>query len=275
MDNNFLVRLFGFRASFVHGDAMMLDRWRWLKRRLPATRNGETLLDVGCGTGAFSLGAASRGYASVGLSWDERNQRVARDRAEICKLHSVEFPIQDLRDLDQRKDLHSSFDFIICFENIEHIMDDRKLMRSMVTCLRPGGRLLLTAPSYFYRAISKEYLGPFSRIEDGWHVRRGYSSGMLEELCDDSGLMIEEISGCSGFFSQKVTVLNHAVVGRLGKLGWPLSLPFRLLPILFDGVIRKVLRYPDFSICLMAYKPRYLTTEEVRLRGPRHAQMAA
>src|SRR5215831_5582861 len=91
MDRSLLVRLFGFPATLVHGDTLVLDRWRWLKRRLPVTANGERLLDVGCGTGAFTIGAARRGYHALGLSWDERNQTTARQRADLCRCPSAEF----------------------------------------------------------------------------------------------------------------------------------------------------------------------------------------
>jgi SAM-dependent methyltransferase len=122
MDKSFLVRLLGFPATLIHGDPLQLGRWLWLRRRLPRTKNGEKLIDVGCGSGAFTIGSALRGYESVGLSWDHRNQQVASERAEFCRL---------------------------CLENIEHILDDRKLMRDIHACLRPGGFLLLTS------AISK------------------------------------------------------------------------------------------------------------------------
>src|SRR5215831_19166903 len=85
MYKSVLVRLFGFPATLVHGDTLVLDRWRWLKRRLPQTANGEKLIDVGCGTGAFTIGAARRGYVALGLSWDERNQAEATRRAAICR----------------------------------------------------------------------------------------------------------------------------------------------------------------------------------------------
>ena len=47
-----LIRWFGFPATMVNGDTMTADRWRWLRAHLPPTRNRETLLEVGCGSGA-------------------------------------------------------------------------------------------------------------------------------------------------------------------------------------------------------------------------------
>ena len=88
MNSSFLVRVFGFRGTLMHGDTLVLDRWRWLKRRLPKTANGETLLDVGCGTGAFTIGAARRGYHATGISWDEpqpTRRRRARARFAACR----------------------------------------------------------------------------------------------------------------------------------------------------------------------------------------------
>ena len=69
MDRSMLVRWVGFPATPVHGDTLVLDRCLWFRRHLPVTRNGERLLDVGCGTGAFTMGAARRGYKATGLSW--------------------------------------------------------------------------------------------------------------------------------------------------------------------------------------------------------------
>src|SRR5262249_7098216 len=167
MDKSVLVRLVGFPATLIHGDPLVLDRWLWLKARLPGTKNDERLLDVGCGTGAFSIGAALRGYRTLGLSWDKSNQTIAEERATLCTASSAHFEIFDIRGLDRRTDLLGDFDVIICFETIEHVMEDFKLMRSMAACLKPGGRLLLTTPYMLYNAISAGDTGPFSPVESG------------------------------------------------------------------------------------------------------------
>jgi 2-polyprenyl-3-methyl-5-hydroxy-6-metoxy-1,4-benzoquinol methylase len=193
MDKSLLVKIIGFPATLIHGNTLVLDRWMWLKKRLPVTRDAEKLIDIGCGTGAFSIGASLRGYKVLGLSWDERNQRVAKKRAEICNAHSAEFEVLDVRYLDERDDFLEKYEIAICLEIIEHIINDKKLIKDIAACLKPGGRLLLTTPYLFYRPITYGDMGPFSQVENGGHVRKGYTKAMLEELCEQAGIVLENI----------------------------------------------------------------------------------
>jgi SAM-dependent methyltransferase len=257
MDKSLLVRFLGFPATLVHGDSLVLDRWLWLRQRLPRTRESVRLIDIGCGTGAFSIGAALRGYDVLGLSWDERNQQVARERALLCGAGSATFEVFDVRRLDERLDLRQMFDVAICCENIEHILDDRQLMRNIAHCLRPGGRLLLTTPYLLYRPIDSGDMGPWARVEDGGHVRRGYSRAMLRELASEGGLNVERFSSCSGVLSQKLTLAYRTLSRVHPLLGWVAVLPLRLLPPLFDRLVSSILGWPNYSICLEAYKPRF------------------
>lgn len=256
MDKSLLVKFLGFPATLIHGDTLIMDRWLWLKKHLSKTKQMERLIDIGCGTGAFSIGAALRGYDVLGLSWDERNQRVAGERAEICNAKTAKFDVFDVRRLDRRDDLANNFDVAICLEVIEHIINDKKLIIDIATCLKPGGRLLLTTPYFFYRPITCCDKGPFSKIEDGSHVRRGYTKVMLEEICGHANLIPESISYCSGFLSQKVTNIQRILSKIHPLVGWGTILPFRLLPLLFDQFITSLLHWPFYSICLVAYKPR-------------------
>jgi SAM-dependent methyltransferase len=258
MDKNLLVRLFGFPATLIHGDTLVLDRWLWLRRRLPETANGESLLDVGCGAGAFTIGAARRGYVAHGLSWDERNQSEAAKRASICGAPLASFGICDVRELDKRDEYKGAFDVAISAENIEHVLDDARLIKSIAGCLKPGGRLLLTTPNYYYRAITTSDNGPFCKAESGWHVRRGYTRSMLLELIKHAGLECEEVSYCSGFASQKVTRLMRKGTSIHLLFGWGIVLPLRAFVPVVDALISRWSRTPPYSICLEAYKPRLI-----------------
>jgi 2-polyprenyl-3-methyl-5-hydroxy-6-metoxy-1,4-benzoquinol methylase len=253
--NSPLVSLFGFPATLIHLDTMVLDRWLWLKSNLPPVPAGsKRLIDIGCGTGAFTIGAALRGYYSLGLSWDERNQRVAAERAAICKARSANFEVLDVKKLDTRKDLYNSFDVAICCETIEHILNDTKLMVDISRCLKPGGALLLTSPNQDYKAITRLDAGPFLPIENGAHVRKGYTPNRLTELCAEAELKVVRIGYCSGFLSQKITGLQR-VVSRIHHLaGWALILPLRILPPILDPVVSPLCRWPGYCINLVATK---------------------
>ena len=82
----------------LFGDACVYDRWDWLRRRL--LPGPVRTLDAGCGSGAFTLGAAKLGNQAVGLSFDKNNNAKATHRAKLLGLSNVTFMTLDLRQLD-------------------------------------------------------------------------------------------------------------------------------------------------------------------------------
>jgi SAM-dependent methyltransferase len=258
-----LVRIIGFPATLIHGDTLVLDRWLWLRRYLKAVPLGsKSLIDVGCGTGAFTIGVARMGYQSLGLSWDLRNQRVAKERARLCKADLASFEVQDVRSLGERDDLKGRFDVAICFECIEHILNDERLMKDMASCLKPGGMLLLTTPNFHFRPITPPDDGGFAPIENGGHVRRGYTPDDLKKISGLAGFEVENIEYCSGLFSQRITRFLRILYKHLPVLaGWSLTLPLRAVPPLLDSWVSPVMKWPGYSITLMARKRPPADTE--------------
>ena len=129
----FIKNLYIYRL-IIHGDTLVLDRWLWLKRRLPKTGNNESLLDIGCGNGALTFTAEKFGYISTGISWDELNHRRSQERAKILGAYNANFICFDVRNLDKFIEMKNNYDFILNFENIEHIIDDKKLMIDISNC---------------------------------------------------------------------------------------------------------------------------------------------
>jgi len=258
LQSRLLSMLFGHSGLLIHGDTLVLDRWLWLKKRLPNTNSDDLLLDCGCGSGAISVAAAKRGYQVTGINNDDTQLEHSTHRAKQYAQGRAKFEKCDLRELSDKTDLHNQFDVVICFEAIEHILDDRKLFRALVQCLKPGGRLLLTTPYFHYKAMSPEDDGPISKVEHGGHVRRGYTPIMLRELCRDAAVELENISYCSGILSQKLTILLRAIAKLNYGFGWLVTFPLRPFPPIFDTLFTLILRWPNYSICLEAYKPRWI-----------------
>jgi SAM-dependent methyltransferase len=254
-----LVSAVGWPIPLLHGDTGVLDRWLWLRDRLPRS-SGAKLLDVGCGSGAFTIGAALRGYDALGLSWDERNNGVAIARAAMCKAGTARFEAWDVRRLAERADFAETFDVVMMVEVIEHVLDDARLLRSAAGCLKPGGRLLLTTPNIDFKAIIPSNDGPFSTTEDGGHVRKGYGEDELRRLAAEASLDVDGVSFCMGVLSQKITSLFHAFSRIHPLLGSAMITPLRVVPPIMDAAVTRAIGYPEFSICLEARKPLRATT---------------
>jgi SAM-dependent methyltransferase len=246
-----LLRTLGWRSLLIHGDPSVLDRWLWLRRHL---RKGELrTFDAGCGNGAFSIYAALAGNRVVAASFSPEEQQAARRRAELVGAREIDFRTLDLRDIEEHRESLGEFDQIICFETVEHVLRDQELVRSLAAMLKPGGRLLLSAPFEGHHPLYSEPREP-SPVEDGSHVRYGYSQDALRALALGAGLEVVEEGFLSGVVSQRLTNLMRRLEGRLGvPLAWALLLPLRPL-VVFDGFLSRALRYPYLSVAVCSAK---------------------
>jgi hypothetical protein len=120
--------------------------------------------------------------------------------------------------------------------------------------LRPGGRLFLTTPFDQHRPLFSEERHP-SPVEDGSHVRFGYSRERVREIARNAGLEVVEEDFVSGVISQKLTDLMRRLTVRFGVIvGWLALLPLRPL-VVFDAPLTRLLRYPELCVAIVAVKP--------------------
>jgi SAM-dependent methyltransferase len=195
--------------------------------------------------------AARIGNESVGLSFEEINNQVAAARAKSLRLSNVRFACVDLRELDKAAAILGKFDQIICTEVIEHILNDRKLLRDLASLLNPGGRLLLTAPYKYAKKLLGD--GTLSEIEDGGHVRIGYTHEELKQLFKLSSLTPVGDEFLSGFVSQHIANVIRLLATVNHRLAWAMTFPLRALQIA-DRPLTKLLRYPFLSVALVGVK---------------------
>jgi cyclopropane-fatty-acyl-phospholipid synthase len=104
-------------------------------------KEGERVLDVGCGWGSFAIHAAEHyGVKVLGVTISEEQVRLGRERVQEAGLEDrIELRLADYRELAGEQ-----FDAISSIGMVEHVGEERidLYMQTLSGLLRPGGRLL-------------------------------------------------------------------------------------------------------------------------------------
>jgi cyclopropane-fatty-acyl-phospholipid synthase len=125
--------------------ATTLEEAQFAKRDLVCTklalREGDRVLDVGCGWGAFAIHAATQYGAHVtGITLSEPQARLARERAAAAGVADK----VDIRVMDYREIAGERFDAIASIGMVEHVgsVNIDLYAANLAKLLEPGGRLL-------------------------------------------------------------------------------------------------------------------------------------
>jgi len=167
------------------GDPLASARLALLRRVLPA---GARVLDAGCGTGDLVANLAADGHQAVGMDVSAGALELAAERHPDCSFlrHSVE----ELPWPAERR----SYDAVVSFEVIEHLLRPRRLLEGARDALRPGGGLALTTP--YHGPLKNLALAAFAFDRhfavEGDHVRF-FSDRALRRLLDETGFTVDNV----------------------------------------------------------------------------------
>jgi len=103
------------------------------------TKEGMKVLDVGCGTGNFSLKLAKRGCKVVGIDVSNAMLEIAKKKAEMENLN-IKFLKMDAHNLDFEDE---SFDGVFSIATVEFIEDFQKAIDEMFRVVKKGGQILI------------------------------------------------------------------------------------------------------------------------------------
>jgi len=156
---------------------------------------GAKILEIGCGTGhnlpmlgqfgevdAIEIDAAAREIAA-------RRLGKPVGAAPLPELSGVE---------------RASYDMIAVLDVVEHIEDDVGALRAMATCLKPGGKILITVPAHQWMWSAHDVVN---------HHKRRYSKRTLTDALRAAGLQWRKL----GYFNS--LLFPVAVAARIaGKL---------------------------------------------------------
>ncbi|HYH15517.1 MAG TPA: class I SAM-dependent methyltransferase, partial [Flavisolibacter sp.] len=97
-----------------------------------------SLLDVGCGIGAFVHTMKTKGWQAEGLEPDANTRRLSKE------LYGLE--LQDAATLYSLSP--ASYDAITLWHVLEHVHDLHDYIEQLKTLLKPNGRLFIAVPNY-------------------------------------------------------------------------------------------------------------------------------
>ena len=154
--------------------------------------------DLGCGPGAHALALARRGYDVVGVDGSPRMVEGARIRAARDKVNAS-FDVDDVRAPLRFAD--ASLAGVLAILVLQHIPDPAAFIAEIRRCLRPGGHLLVTAPSRDGTPLTSQNL--YWRLRAACYhlvpgVVRFYDTNSLPRLVEDQGLTVVECKGEPG-----------------------------------------------------------------------------
>jgi len=153
------------------------------------------VLDAGCGAGALVAELTAGGLTVTGLDVSGRAIEAAtrahpESRFLRHSLEEVPWPVD-----------RGSFDVVVSFEVIEHLLRPRRLLEGAHEALRPGGHLALTTP---YHGLLKNLVVTALAFDrhfavEGDHVRF-FSDAALRRLLAETGFEVVSLAHFGRFF---------------------------------------------------------------------------
>jgi SAM-dependent methyltransferase len=172
-------------------------------RHLPSPKGrAQSLLDVGCGNGAFVATATALGFLATGIDPDPRALENGRRRGLDIRTGILPDPSLSA----------SSFDHVTLSHVLEHLHRPREALDQCLSLLRPGGRLWLSQPNL--GAIGLENFGRSWRgLEAPRHLTL-FSFASLKQLLTSIGfadIRLLESEGAASFYFRQSLAMQAGV----------------------------------------------------------------
>jgi len=159
-------------------------RAAWIAKTLGALEPGGRILDAGAGERPFAPLCAHLDY----VSQDFAQYDGAGDGSGLQMGSWQQGGLDIVGDITGIPEPDSSFDAVMCTEVLEHVPSPQIAIHEFARLLRPGGKLVLTAPF-----ASLTHFAPF-------HFASGFNHYFYEHHLADSGFDVEEIGANGNYF---------------------------------------------------------------------------
>jgi SAM-dependent methyltransferase len=150
---------------------------------------GQTVLDVGCGTGVFLRAAADHGATVCGIDASEALLEIARERVP-----DMELALGDVQHLPYADD---RFDAVCGFNSFFYADDMVAALREAGRVAKPGAPVVIQVfgrPEHFDLRLMKEVLARFAPPPPAGRLDAStlWQPGVLEALATEAGLVPED-----------------------------------------------------------------------------------
>ena len=117
-------------------------------------KQGDRVLDLGCGRGEMLYYCAKRGASAVGLDYSEAAVRICRQMLAQLPSDSsgkIQAFVSNIEDYQSTE----KFDYIFIIEVLEHMWDWQveSSLAKIRSILKPDGHLIITTPNYLYQSF--------------------------------------------------------------------------------------------------------------------------
>jgi len=164
-------------------------RWREVERHLERV---ETILDVGAGTGAFSIPLARRGFSVSHLDFSSAMLDIARQKAQ--GLQNIQFAEGNAVDLSQFAD--RSFDLVLNMDGAVSFCGSEAERAISESCRVAGKKLILTVSNRAWMVpvwveaslqVSERILpAVYAMLDQGeWHQEQFPENAMMSRGCTE------------------------------------------------------------------------------------------
>lgn len=101
------------------------------------------ILDVGVGNALLIKYFNNQGYKTSGI---ELSQRLINNYKKNKKLQQINFKKGDITKLQG----NAEYDYVLCCDVLEHILDDKKAIKNLWSFVKPQGSLIISVPAHPY-----------------------------------------------------------------------------------------------------------------------------
>jgi len=128
----------------------------------------DTLLDVACGSGEFSIFCAKKIRHVCGVDISDKMIELARNQANANNLKNIEFKCSDVENIPFED---NTFSVVVCKSAFHHFLNYDKVFSEMIRCCRKDGRISIQDIVSYENGRINDYFEKLEKEIDRSHNR--------------------------------------------------------------------------------------------------------